>query len=523
MSERRPQAEPAPVTGDEAPAPWPAGSWLPRALVLSALLHALLWGVGALATGGGSDRRGPDDLVDIELAPPPPKAETLPKEKAVAPETVAAAPAPPPEPEAAGGPRDAGPDAGPDARPDAAPDARPRRRRKPDAGPDAAADAAVDAGADAGEPDATAYALLDAGRATDAATDAGTDAAGDGALASVTDAATSDGGVAALAPEEGLGDTPTSAGTAANLLAYFPKGHLVTVLVRFDRLRNTRWAEPSEAIFAPMPDYRALFGGGKPRLVERFDTLVISSPKPRDPTATILAGRSGMSRRELRELFERQGTPITWSTVSGGALGERTGPRVLPGDPRVVLAPAAGWFFLAAPADLPGLTAPRSGELDTAEATVPLPAWLAAVQTIDREAGEARGPAVILTVTATRARWKVPDVGLGVTSVPAPERGTLAMELVKQGFVVRGNVKLASDAEAEELVLAVETARKAIGDSTFLQSVLRRANAYNAVMGLSVKRTGSRVAYATSISIKDAEILMALAGAAVQEYFGKPP
>lgn len=520
MSEPSPPAEPAPPFADDRQAPLAAGSWLPRALVLSALLHALLWGVGALAAGGGIDRRSSDDLVDIELAPPPPKAEALPKEKAVAPEAVATAPPPPaPAPEATGGVRDAGPDAGVDASVDARPDARPRRRRKPDAGPDAGADA----NPDASELDATAYALLDAGPTTDAATDALGDAAGDGALASITDAALGDGGVAALAPEDGLGDTPTSAGTAANLLAYFPKGHLVSVLVRFDRLRGTRWAEPSEAIFAPMPDYRALFGGGQPRLVERFETLVISSPKPRDPTATILAGRSAMSRRELRELFQRQGTPITWSTVTGGALGERTGPRVLPGDPRVILAPAAGWFFLAAPAELPGLTSPRAGELDTIEATAPLPAWLASVQTIDREAGEARGPAVIVTVTATRARWKVPDVGLGVSSVPAPERGTLAMELVKQGFVVRGNVKLASDVEAEELVTAVETARKAIGDSSFLQSVLRRANAYNAVMGLSVKRTGARVAYATSISIKDAEILMALAGAAVQEYFGKAP
>lgn len=518
MSERSPHAEPAPPSGDGESARSSGGSWLPRALVLSALLHALLWGIGAVATSGGAQRGSHADLVDIELAPPPPKAEALPKEKALGPEAVAAAPPPPPAPppEVTGGLRDAGPDAGVDA----APDARPKRRRKPDAGPDAAPDAGPDGAID--EPDA-AYAALDAGVVGDAPGAADDATPGDGALASLTDAALGDGGVAALAPEDGLGETPTSAGTAANLLAYFPKGHLVTVLVRFDRLRGTRWAEPSEAIFAPMPDYRSLFGGGQPRLVERFDTLVISSPRPRDPTATTLAGRSAMSRRELRELFQRQGTPITWSTVSGGALGERSGPRVLPGDPRVILAPAAGWFFLAAPADLPGLTAPRAGELDTAEATVPLPPWLARVQTIDREAGEPSGPAVILTVTATRARWKVPDVGLGVTSVPAPERGTLAMELVKQGFVVRGNVKLASDAEAEELVTAVETARKAIGDSGFLQSVLRRANAYNAVMGLSVKRTGSRVAYATSISIKDAEILMALAGAAMQEYFGKPP
>ena len=110
-----------------------------------------------------------------------------------------------------------------------------------------------------------------------------------------------------------------------------------------------------------------------------------------------------------------------------------------------------------------------------------------------------------------------------MTSIPAPERGTLAMELVKQGWVVRGNVKLASDADAEELVTAIETVRQRIADSTLLQTVLRRANAYNAVQGLSVKRTGSRVAYATSISIKDAQILMALAIAGLEDYFGSAP
>ena len=83
---------------------------------------------------------------------------------------------------------------------------------------------------------------------------------------------------------------PTSAGTAANLLAYFPPGHQITVLIRFDRLRKTEWAEPAAKLFRPMPDYGALFGDRDVPLADQLDTLVISSPKPRDATATTPLG-----------------------------------------------------------------------------------------------------------------------------------------------------------------------------------------------------------------------------------------
>ena len=59
-----------------------------------------------------------------------------------------------------------------------------------------------------------------------------------------------------------------TAGTAANLLAYFPPGHVVTALVRFDRLRGTEWAAtgkvrlclPDPAALVPLPPS----DGGKP-------------------------------------------------------------------------------------------------------------------------------------------------------------------------------------------------------------------------------------------------------------------
>jgi hypothetical protein len=184
-----------------------------------------------------------------------------------------------------------------------------------------------------------------------------------------------------------------------------------------------------------------------------------------------------------------------------------------------VYSPGPGWFFLAPTSDLPGLTTPARGDVDAAVAQAKLPEWLERVQTIEAESGTPWGPALIVTVTATRARWKIPELGLGVTSVPAPERATLAMELVKQGWVVRGNVKLASEAEAEELTVAVETVLQRVKDSSLLRAVLRRGHALNVVLGLSVKRTGARVAFATSLSIKDAEIFLELAAQSLEQYF----
>jgi hypothetical protein len=456
------------------------------------------------------------ETVDIELAPPPPKAETLPQEKPPVAEaaTSAPVPSPPKEEDGVGIQADAGVV---DAMADASIDARVRKKRKPDAGPDASTDAVTDASTDATTDGAT-DASIPPGDARDASGES--DAVPAVALgAGAGDAHLGDGGVVAFDPSAGVGDTPTSAGTAANLIAYFPKGHLVTALIRLDRLRGTRWATPAERLLRPMPDYRSWFGEQDAKLVERFDTLVISSPRPRDPTATTLAARSTMSRPQLRRFFAQQGTTIAWSAVNGGALGVRSGARQLVGDSRQILSPAPSWFFLAPPSDLAGVTVATKGDVDRLVAKAKLPSWLRRVQTIETESGEPWGPALIVTVTATRARWKVPDLGLGVTSIPAPERGTVAMELVKQGWVVRGNVKFATEAEAIEFTASVETVLQRIADSSLFQSMLKRGNALNAVQGLSVKRTGTRVAYATSLSIKDADAFLVLAASSLDQYF----
>ena len=115
---------------------------------------------------------------------------------------------------------------------------------------------------------------------------------------------------------------PTTAGTAANLLVYFPKGHTVTALIRFDRLRGTEWAAPTERLLRPMPDYQILFGTADAQIANKLETLVISTPVPKDATATTLVARTKLSRAALRD-FLGATNPVTWSASKGGLLGKR--------------------------------------------------------------------------------------------------------------------------------------------------------------------------------------------------------
>lgn len=510
MSETVPQLSSSGVLGERA-------SWLARALVVSAVLHGAVVATGRWALAPIAEVT----VVDIELAPPPPKAERLPEERARkaepdrAPDKLpASVPAKPPpvRDEPAAVVADAGVDAPIDA-----PRPRPKKKRRPDAG------------LDASEPD-------DAGPLDAGALDAGPlDAAPDDGRAEqpMVVAASGDGGagdartVATAGDDAGTGSgsdnlpavdgAPTTAGTAANLLAYFPNGHLVTALVRFDRLRKTEWAKHAEALFRPMPDYRALFGDREVGMTDRFDTLVVSTPRPKDATATTLVVHTAQSRAQLRDFLDAPDAPIAWSATRAGLLGQRKS-RLGPADTRVLLSPWKGWFVLALPGDLGDLGA-AAGTLDAIEAKGRLPGWLAGLRAIERESGDPRGPALVVTMTFTRARYKIPDVGLGASSIVLPQRVSLAMELVKQGWLVRGNIVFATEDDAAEFVATVTAIQQRLIDSDVFALLLKRQHAYALVKGFSLTQAGTRVSYGTSMSIADARVVFAIAAQVVGNYF----
>ena len=483
--------------------PFPTGSsWLARALAVSFVLHAIV--AGAWWWFAQPEEKREVELVDIEVAPPPPKAEALPPEvarMAQAPETTQAAT----EPEQPAEPEEATVDAGvPDAPIDAA------KKKRKDAAEEEPLLAEADAGVDGGE-----LAMTGSGAGSNEGS-----GAGPGMPGAVAEGSGS--GAPGMDNQPAVEGAPTSAGTAANLLAYFPPGHQITVLIRFDRMRGTEWAAKGEQLFKPMPDYQALFGSKKVALSEKLDTLVISSPKPRDATATTLVAHTKMTRPQMRDFLANPDAPVNWSAAKGGMVGARTG-RVIPNDRRVLLSPWKGWFVLAQPQDLGGLAAPGSGNMDAAEAKVGLPAWLATIRTIEHESGvEKKGPALVLTMKGPSKRYKIPDVGLGITSAPSPERGSLAMELVKQGWLVRGNIVFATEADAAEFVQLVEDVKQRVTDSRILSGLLKKQHALNVVTGLSLARTGARVSYATSISIADARAMLTAAAALLDSYFGQP-
>jgi hypothetical protein len=512
-----------------------------RAIALSLLAHAVVLLVGWWALEPRDHKEVA--LVDIEVAPPPPKAEALPAEIAKAPEKLGPADEPiapaPPEPG-----DNVAVDAGIDAAPDAPPDA-PKPPKPPKAAPDAGVDAGAplvalaDAGTDAvgATDDAAQLAAIDpalaqrsengsaagSGSATGSGSGPGS-AAGSGSgsgsdLIAAGSGAGSGSAVAGLATEPAVEGAPTTAGTAANLLTYFPLGHTTTLLIRFDRLRGTEWAQPTERLLRPMPDYRVLFGASDARIGEKLDTIIISTPQPQSAIATTLVAKTRLGRGALRG-FLSTANPVTWSAARGGLLGRRTG-KLFPQDKRVFLSPFKGWFLLAQPGDLPGLLAPSKGDLDQIEASVRLPAWLAGIRSIEAESGDQRGPALVMTLELGGKRMSLGDndFGLGVRSFPLPDRISLAAEVVTQGWLVRGNIRFASDAAAAEFVTAAEAARQRIADSRLLQAAVGKPAA-RVITNLSFARSGPRVSYATSISIADMRAIMAVAAQQLDAYFG---
>ncbi|MDX2090358.1 MAG: hypothetical protein SFX73_21045 [Kofleriaceae bacterium] len=519
------------------------------------------------------------ELVDIEVAPPPPEVEALPAEVAKLPEedltgtrgeVDPASAVPPPPPPSEGYTVDAGVDALVDAAPDApidapidAPrDARPDAPTMDAAEPivatteDAAVpDAQVIAELDATSPDAQVVAELadaqvlgdtgdaqvvaelgDAGTTGDATTVASAGSGGEGSAAegsgagagsgkepgSIAMEAGSGAGVPGQFNEPAVDGAPTTAGTAANLLTYFPRGHMVTAMIRFDRLRGTEWEAQTERLLQPMPDYQVLFGGQRANVASKLDTLVISTPSPRDATATTLVGRTHLPRTQLRELLQA-GSPVTWSTVKGGLLGKRS--RTFRGDQRVFLSPYQNWFLLAQPTDLGGLTAAAPGNLDNAVVQGKPPAWIGGIRTIEKESGdEQRGPALVLTIMPDGKRVDLGDndFGLGIKSIPTPDRISLAMELVKQGWLVRGNMRFGSEKDAIELIGAAEKVKQLVADSRLIQSALGKPLA-RVVTNLSFARTGGRVSYTTSISIADARAILGATAQQLDGYFGGQP
>lgn len=491
-----------------------------KALVAGVVLSIAAHGIVAISLHRGAAKRQDDNAdkpplsVDIEVAPPPPEADDPEKSRLAATKpdedkepTAVATVAPKPKP---------------------APTVEP----KPKPEPIAVADAGV---LDAGVQDAAppVVASTDAGVPIAQARDAGPGGDGGAAVASTDDggvprdggpavAVAGDGGIArdggtdvAVTDPAGGNRTAKSSRTSANLLGYAPGGAKVALLLRFDRLRGTEWAKRTEAIFKPMPDYRALMGGRTTPWSTLFDSMVVSSPKPKDPRRTTVATRSSRSAASMRRFLNGAGTTIRWSSSLGGALGRRSPSRYVPrADTRVFLMPFPGWTVLTPVRTLGVAVQPSPAPLGAWASNAPT--WLRRLRFIEAESGQKKGPALMVTVTRFRRKLEVP----GLLSLNTPKRATLTMELVPKGFIVRGTLVFANEAEAKAFYTQGLATRDKVVKNFAIRLLLKRIKALNALKGLSLKRKGKLVSYATSLSVADARRVFEFAASFTRQMFG---
>ncbi len=309
--------------------------------------------------------------------------------------------------------------------------------------------------------------------------------------------------------------SPGPPGTAADFRAYVPQGDKVTVLLRYDRLRGTPWAKLTDAILAPMPDYRAIVGNRKTPLADLFDVLLISSRNPTDVTATNLVARTRRAPAEMRRFLDGKDTPVRWRMVRGGVLGKRlASASKLERDNRVYLIPFPDVIALTGAKNLgePAREAPPAGapsDLDAARGDeTALPDWLRRARNVEVESGVDRGPIAVMSVSGIKhTEVDVPQVG----TLPVPVHAALAVEMAKQGFYVRGTLTFSTAARAQAFQQSLEAARTRLFDSTWGQLLLKNFHAYHGLKGLTLRRRDTRVTYATSISIADGKAMMVLA------------
>ena len=497
------------------------GRWsLVIGIAVSLALHVMA-GV-LLRLGGVSPEPEPEPepmvWLDIEEPPLPPEAE-MPKEETAAqapdtpetgdepeapaeepdePEATVIEKPPEPEPEELSGLADAGVDASPPVEPELA-----------------GLDAGPDAGPDAGTP-------LDGGPSGDAGAPlpddvlAGLDDAGAGDAGSQV-AVLGDGG----SPEIAAAASRTP-GTDANLLAYFPDGEMVAVMIRFDRLRQQPWSRLTQDILAPMPDHRSLVGSRDVSITRLLDTLVISSHEPRNVAATTLVGHTPLPGPEARAFVNHPEAPVFWRTARGGPIGHRmSSPLVMPGDRRVFLMPFPDWLVLSQPGHLGPLVRLATGDIDAARADpADLPDWLGRIQAIEKESGADSGPALIATISGKLlpAIAKIPYMG----RIDVPERATVALELAPGGFYIRGTLLFRTEAHAGAFVTAAARTQRDFVSTQIGKLVLSRIHAYNALKGMTFKTSGRKVGYASSISIADAQAMMAFVATQTRTFFNSP-
>lgn len=143
-----------------------------------------------------------------------------------------------------------------------------------------------------------------------------------------------------------------------------PEGSRVIALLHLDRLRASPDAEKTTAaldqLLMLLPDRRRLIEGTGLDLYRDFDSLLIATPNPVDPSVTFLAARHHLGDAAMKAGLDRGAKAaqkaIRWQAVDGRPVGIRQQPKTAPGsssfdrDDRILVMPETNMAIIATPA-----------------------------------------------------------------------------------------------------------------------------------------------------------------------------
>ena len=263
-----------------------------------------------------------------------------------------------------------------------------------------------------------------------------------------------------------------------------------------------------------MPDYqRAVRRARRADIADKLDTLVISTPRPRDVTATTLvvhthavarrAARLPREHRRADHVVGDEGRPARQAQRQAVPERQARAPVAVEG---LVRARAAR---RPRRADRRGRRQPRHDRGEGASCRRGSPA----IRTIENESGDdKRGPALVLTLAgAGQARTTIPDCRPRHHVAARRRRGSRSRwsSSSRAGSCAATSCSRARPTPPSSCSTLTDVADSAITDSRILLGVLKQQHALNVITGLSLARTGARVSYATSISIADARAILA--------------
>ena len=297
-------------------------------------------------------------------------------------------------------------------------------------------------------------------------------------------------------PDQPVTQTPFDTGYKT-LTAASPRGDVITVLLRFDHLKEFGLEDEVDALVGILPDHRRVFGGGtKAGIPGTFDLVYVSTYDPALLIATTLAARA-LKPAEMQTMLAYPESGVTWGKAPGGPVGLMSATSWFSAsDPRVYMMPRDPWIILARPDLL--------GALYDATNTVQ-PAWLEAVPGLARLGPPDNRPGKLI---AAATASNLPERAM----VPAVGAMTMPTRMVAAATAYDGVVTFTGDmtfAQSEHASIATDA----------LATLRKRFEQFRPVRDLKVQRTGATVLWSTTASTQETAVLTGLAANLVRPMF----